>query len=273
MGSKRAGQRNWLGAVAVLLAALGSISCGGGAAGTSQTATTTGASLTLNTSSIDFGNVSVGSSKNGTITLTNSSASGGPSVTFSQVTAAGASFTASTSALPIVLDARGLLDNYHHLRTEIGGRGDGQFVDCGGGCGRSFHRVAIRHRARGRAVSGGARGPQFRQCCGGQQRQSERNADRGNLEYYGFKRGLERAGLLGERDHFPGDHCGRNRRSLHRYFHSAGGGHDTGQHFFRQQRVELSGQRNVLGQWDADFGDPAHRGPCLDGQQLGGLGL
>jgi hypothetical protein len=103
MGSKRAGQRNWLGAVAVLLAALGSISCGGGTAGTSQTATTTGASLTLNTSSIDFGNVSVGSSKNGTITLTNSSASGGPSVTFSQVTAAGASFTESTSALPIVL--------------------------------------------------------------------------------------------------------------------------------------------------------------------------
>ena len=103
MGSKRAGQRNWLGAVTVLLAALGSISCGGGMAGTSQTAGTTSASLTLNTSSIDFGNVSVGSSKNGTITLTNSSASGGPSVTFSQVTAAGASFTASTSALPIVL--------------------------------------------------------------------------------------------------------------------------------------------------------------------------
>src|SRR3984885_12867670 len=103
MGSKRAGQRNWLGAVAVLLTALASISCGGGTAGTSQTTTTTDASLTLNTSSIDFGNVSVGSSKNGPITLTSSSASGGPSVTFSQVTAAGASFTESTSALPIVL--------------------------------------------------------------------------------------------------------------------------------------------------------------------------
>ncbi len=103
MGSKEASQRNRLGAVAVLLAALVSISCGGGTAGTSQTASTTSASLTLNTSSIDFGNVSVGSSKNSTITLTNSSASGGPSVTFSQVTAAGSSFTASTSALPIVL--------------------------------------------------------------------------------------------------------------------------------------------------------------------------
>jgi Abnormal spindle-like microcephaly-assoc'd, ASPM-SPD-2-Hydin len=103
MGSKGAGQRNCLGAVAALLAALVSISCGGGTAGTSQTASTTSTSLTLNTSSIDFGNVSVGSSKNGTITLTNSSASGGPSVTFSQVTAAGSSFTASTSALPIVL--------------------------------------------------------------------------------------------------------------------------------------------------------------------------
>jgi hypothetical protein len=72
-------------------------------AGTSQTASTTSASLTLNASSIDFGNVSVGSSKNGTITLTNSSASGGPNVTFSQVAATGSSFTASTSALPIVL--------------------------------------------------------------------------------------------------------------------------------------------------------------------------
>src|ERR1700685_3427440 len=103
MGSNRAVQRNGWGAVAVLLAALVSISCGGGTAGASHTAGTTSASLTLNTSTINFGNVSVGSSKNSTITLTNSSASGGPSVTFSQVIAAGSSFTASTSALPIVL--------------------------------------------------------------------------------------------------------------------------------------------------------------------------
>jgi hypothetical protein len=103
MESKRIGQRNWLGAVVALLAALVSISCGGGTTATSQGASATSASLTLNTSSVDFGNVSVGTSKNGSITLTNSSASGGPSITFSRVTAAGSSFTASTSALPIVL--------------------------------------------------------------------------------------------------------------------------------------------------------------------------
>jgi hypothetical protein len=63
----------------------------------------TAASLTLNTSTVDFGNVSVGGSKTSSLTLTNASASGGASVTFSQVTTSGTGFKATTAALPIVL--------------------------------------------------------------------------------------------------------------------------------------------------------------------------
>src|SRR5450755_639339 len=92
----------WQGAVTVLvfLSALVSISCGGGMI----PAGNAGANgLTLNTSTVDFGNVSVGNTKNTVITLTNSSAVGGLDVTFSQVTATGSSFTATAIAQPITL--------------------------------------------------------------------------------------------------------------------------------------------------------------------------
>ena len=92
----------WQGAVTVLvfLSALVSISCGGGMI----PAGNAGANgLTLNTSTVDFGNVSVGNTKNTVITLTNSSAVGGLDITFSQVTATGSSFTATAIAQPITL--------------------------------------------------------------------------------------------------------------------------------------------------------------------------
>jgi Abnormal spindle-like microcephaly-assoc'd, ASPM-SPD-2-Hydin len=95
--------RRWQGVAAVLLAALLSASCGSGMSQSNATPGNTPANLTLNTSSIDFGSVSVGSSKTSPITLTNSSDTGAASVTFSQVSVTGSSFSATTAALPIVL--------------------------------------------------------------------------------------------------------------------------------------------------------------------------
>lgn len=104
MRNKNADRGHWLGAFAVLVAALVSVSCGGAMPQTSHAAgTTSAANLTLNSSNIDFGNVSVGGSKTNSITLTNASPSGGASVTFSQVTTTGSAFSASTPSLPIVL--------------------------------------------------------------------------------------------------------------------------------------------------------------------------
>jgi hypothetical protein len=88
-------------AALVFLAALVSVSCGGGMVNASQNAGASG--LTLNTSNVDFGNVSVGGSKASVITLTNASASGGPDVTFSQVTVTGSGFAVTPVSLPIVL--------------------------------------------------------------------------------------------------------------------------------------------------------------------------
>ena len=52
----------------------------------------------LSASSLDFGNVTVGSTKTMSITLTNSTATGGPSVTVSQVSASGTGFSISSSS-------------------------------------------------------------------------------------------------------------------------------------------------------------------------------
>lgn len=104
MRNSVAARRNWLGASVALAAALVSISCGGAMVQTNHATTgNTAASLSLNTSTVDFGSVSVGGSKTSSITLTNSSASGGADVTFSQVTASGSGFSATTATLPIVL--------------------------------------------------------------------------------------------------------------------------------------------------------------------------
>jgi hypothetical protein len=89
--------------VVVLLATLLSVACGNGGVQSNASSGNNSASLTLNTSSIDFGSVAVGSSKTSPITLTNSSDPGSASVTFSQVNVTGSSFSASTSPLPIIL--------------------------------------------------------------------------------------------------------------------------------------------------------------------------
>lgn len=94
----------WLGLSGAVLAAVLGISCGGGMVhGSSQSGGNTSASLTLNTSNIDFGSVSLGGSKSNSITLTNSTATAGASVTFSQVELTGVGFSAKSDPLPIVL--------------------------------------------------------------------------------------------------------------------------------------------------------------------------
>jgi len=104
MRNRKSDRVHWLGEIAVLVAALVSVSCGGAMPQTSHAAgTASAANLTLNSSNIDFGNVSVGGSKANSITLTNSSPSGGASVTFSKVTTTGSAFSTSTPSLPIVL--------------------------------------------------------------------------------------------------------------------------------------------------------------------------
>ena len=96
---------NWLGLALALVAALAAISCGGGNAATTNNSSTTKANLLLNDSSLDFGNVSVGSSKGLPITLTNSADSGGPSITISQITVSGTGFSGNIPGLPLVLAA------------------------------------------------------------------------------------------------------------------------------------------------------------------------
>lgn len=96
--------RNWAALAFALIMAISASSCGGG----NVSSTTSGnsnqtASLALNSSSLNFGSVSVGSSKTNTITLTNSSAAGGPSVVVPQIAISGAAFTLSTPALPLNL--------------------------------------------------------------------------------------------------------------------------------------------------------------------------
>ena len=89
MKDLRTTQQKWRGLLVATLAVLLGASCGGAmqqaTPSTSSSGTTKAASLSLNESSLDFGNVQVGSSKSNALTLTNSSATGGPNVTFSQV--------------------------------------------------------------------------------------------------------------------------------------------------------------------------------------------
>jgi Abnormal spindle-like microcephaly-assoc'd, ASPM-SPD-2-Hydin len=92
--------RKWLGAAIALIAAAASVSCGGGNVKTASSAANSPASLALTASSLDFGNIAVGSSASKSITLTNSSASDGPSVTVSAVSATGSGFSVSSPGLP-----------------------------------------------------------------------------------------------------------------------------------------------------------------------------
>jgi hypothetical protein len=98
--------RNWTALAFALIVAVSTSSCGGGnAASTTAGNNNQAASLALNSSSLNFGNVAVGSSKTNTITLTNSSAAGGASVVVPQITISGAAFTKSNPALPLSLAA------------------------------------------------------------------------------------------------------------------------------------------------------------------------
>lgn len=95
--------------VAAFIAVLTSVSCGTGGAQIGHPAENViPASLSLNASSLNFGNVIVGNNATNAITLTNTSPTGGPSVTFSQVTVTGAGFTVTTASLPIVLAPSGV---------------------------------------------------------------------------------------------------------------------------------------------------------------------
>lgn len=82
-------------------------SCGGGGntASLNNGTKIQAANLTLNSSSLDFGNVNVGSSKTSSIMLTNSASSGGPNVVVSQAAVAGSGFTMSAPPMPLTLAA------------------------------------------------------------------------------------------------------------------------------------------------------------------------
>lgn len=86
--------------ILVALATLAAVSCGGSAAATSSTHTAS--NLSLNLSTVDFGSVSVGSSKSLPITLSNSSISG-DSISASQITVTGTGFSGNIPTLPLVL--------------------------------------------------------------------------------------------------------------------------------------------------------------------------
>lgn len=80
-------------ALTLLAVALAS-SCGGGGTATSKTFK---ASLTLTSSSVDFGGVAVGDSKTNTLTVSNASTAGSPSITIAEVSVTGADFSATTT--------------------------------------------------------------------------------------------------------------------------------------------------------------------------------
>jgi hypothetical protein len=88
--------------VLTLAAAVLAVSCGGGVAA-APTNNTNSADLLLNTNSLDFGSVNVGSSKALSITLSNSSAPGGASITISQMAVTGSAFSTVLPTLPLAI--------------------------------------------------------------------------------------------------------------------------------------------------------------------------
>jgi len=85
-----------------LLAALMGVACGGGNMAQTQGGGPGSSDLSLNTSSIDFGNVAVGSTKSSPVTLTNAASNPG-SVTVSAVGVSGTGFSDSAPAVPFTL--------------------------------------------------------------------------------------------------------------------------------------------------------------------------
>src|SRR3954470_7290038 len=104
MQVKTESRRHSLLLILIVAAAVFASSCGGGGA-TAPGANTNSADLLLNTNSLDFGNVNVGSSKALSITLSNSSAPGGPSITISQIAVTGSAFSTVPPNLPLAIAA------------------------------------------------------------------------------------------------------------------------------------------------------------------------
>src|SRR3954469_2859444 len=88
--------------ILIVAAAVFASSCGGGVAA-APGSNTNSADLLLNTNSLDFGSVNVGSSKALSITLSNSSAPGGASITVSQMVVTGSAFSTVLPSLPLAI--------------------------------------------------------------------------------------------------------------------------------------------------------------------------
>jgi hypothetical protein len=78
-------------------------SCGGGSGTLNNTAGTNSATLSLNTSSVDFGNVALGSNKVNSIMLQNTAGSKGLNIVVSQITISGAAYSVNLPGLPLTL--------------------------------------------------------------------------------------------------------------------------------------------------------------------------
>ena len=87
----------------------------------------TTAHVGLSASSLNFGSVTVNTTKTMHLTLTNSTASGGPSVTISQVTASGAGFS-SSNTVPIELTAGQSTDLTVSFKPTTSGAATGTFT-------------------------------------------------------------------------------------------------------------------------------------------------
>lgn len=95
----------WSAIVLALLLMLTTVGCGGGLNqnSVSKSQNQDPGGLALDRSSLDFGSVNVGNSKNLSVTLTNTSSSGSSSVTVTQIVASGTGFSVTTPPLPLTL--------------------------------------------------------------------------------------------------------------------------------------------------------------------------
>ena len=104
MANQTSGRRNLAVWILAVLTAFFTASCGGRNPVVNSPSPQL-SHLQLNTGALDFGSVSVGSSKSNTITLTNPSPAGAPGITVSQASATGSGFSLSAPALPLSLAA------------------------------------------------------------------------------------------------------------------------------------------------------------------------
>ena len=94
----------WSGLAVALLVILAASGCGGGGASQSHVGPIQGqGKLGLDPSQLDFGNVSVGSSKSLSLTLTNTAPAGDSGITVTAVIVSGTGFSVTTPQLPFTL--------------------------------------------------------------------------------------------------------------------------------------------------------------------------